>query len=287
MDEDSGMRACARGTRCSAARSVRTEDGWERVPAMGPRPLCDLDRDHVKRTLGDLPSRYVTLWTHLGPGGGVKNGDRPPGKSGSKVPMNLGVDALMRELIEVTTSWEDRVREVAHLSSVIVTQGRRNGATHRALIRACMVLYAHSEALFSLNRMDMFRSRDMNDRRGFPNGAVIVRANYLAGWYIYKAPLNGTDGALELLNLAHKIRSTLLETRAPQHLEVRCSTCGQRTLERYDGYAGLEDEATCTTCGDTYSNQRYLLLLREEHEEAVARKKLRGRRPRSSHLHEE
>jgi hypothetical protein len=238
--------------------------------------------------LRDLPGRYVTLWTALGKSGRPPGSEgKPPGKSGSRVPLNLGVDALMREIIEVTTSWEYRVRDVARLSSVMTVAGRRNGITHRTLVRACAVLNAHSEALLSLNQESMYRSRDLADRRQLPDEAVVVKYSTIAGWAIYSLPMDGTDGALELLNLAHRVRSTLMETRAPHHLEVRCSTCGRRTLERFDGWAGLEDEATCTTCGDVYSNQRYLLLLREEHEEAVARKKVRGRRPRSSHLHEE
>lgn len=280
MEEETELRECARGAWCAAARSLRTDEGWVRVPAVGPRPLCDADRERVRKVLRELPGRYVTLWTHLGKTGGTAGSDgKPPGKSGSKVPLNLGVDALMRELVEVATSWEDQVRAVARLSHREIPR-----SDHHALMRACDVLIAHTDALLALELSRIYRSRDLADKRRLPENAVIVKYSTIAGWAIYSVPLSGTDGAVEFLNLAHRVRSTLLETRAPQHLEVRCSTCGRRTLERYDGYAGLEDEATCTTCGDVYSNQRYLLLLREEHEFAMARKKLRGQRQRSPRL---
>jgi len=232
-----------------------------------------------------MPGRYVSLWAALGErGGGARQEGKPPGKAGSRVPLNLGVDALMREMLEITTSWEWRVRDVARLSEVFVIGGRRNGVTHRTLIRACRVLSAHCEALLSLDDEEMFRSRDLTDRRGFPDDAVIVRSDYVAGWYVYGAQMNGTNAALEILNLQARCRSVLRENRAPQSLEPACSTCGRKTLERYDGWEGLEDEASCRTCGDVYSNQRYLLILREQHEEAVARKKARGRRPRTGQV---
>lgn len=281
MDETE-LRPCARGARCAGASSVRTETGWERVPAVSPRPLCDGDRERVRHTLARLPGRYVSLWGALGVARRVGGGDGSAhAKPGSRVPLNVGIDALMREMVEVTESWELRVRTVARLT------GRRAGALrrgHLSLVQACDTLVTHSEALLSLETGEMLRSRDLADRRRLPDEATVVRYSTIAGWAVYALPLDGTGAAVEIFNLEARCRAALFENRAPQHLEVRCATCGQRTLQRYDGWAGLEDEATCTTCGDVYSNQRYLLLLREEHELALARKKLRGRRPRSPRL---
>ncbi|MEU6034007.1 hypothetical protein ABZ801_01215 [Actinomadura sp. NPDC047616] len=227
--EHDDMRECAAGAHCAA----RTGDG----PARTPRPFCEADRARIAAALDAMPRYHGALGKalgerHTGPAEHVSGAPTPA------APIRLDLADLAHQLHETLLGWEERVRAVARLPDA-PTRGVRPTV---AVTRAAATLASHLDALLALPAEPMARPKPSEED----------------GWSLID--LDGVDAGLELLDLARRCRAALGLTRAPQRMAAPCGTCGLMLLERADGPAGLDDAATCTSCGTYYSPAEYAAL---------------------------
>ena len=273
---DEGLRDCARGERCAARKTVPGDGGkYISVPAQTYRPFCDADVTRIRDCLTDMPRRYVELAARIGDKG-TSDGPRVSGGRGAAppIPINTGVDAFQQQIVEIVTSWEERVRDAANLADV--SGNRRAG---HAVKVACQVLAAHVQALLALPPDSMYRTVDIARAEYVPDTAV----GYVhdGGWIGYNDDLSGVEAGVEILNLHHRCLARLGWT--PQHHDLisPCWTCGERALRRQDGTMGLADHVQCLHCRDEYLGSRLRSLMVEE-EQARHRKANRERRRSAS-----
>lgn len=268
---DEGLHDCARGEHCAARKTVAGQGG-ERiiVPAQTYRAFCDQDRDRVRDVLDDLPARYNELRARIGD---RRTQDGPRVSGGARtapIPINLGIDALLRQIEEIVLSWDEHVRIVARLAD-LTAPTRADAVT-----TACGMLTKHVDALVGVEGVDMSRTMDLARHEHLPgdaNGWV----HPAAGWIGYNTTLDGAEAGTEVLNLHH--RSLKVLGYAPQHhdLIVACWECGERSLRRHDGTAGLADHVECMRCREQYLGSRLRSLMVEE-DQAQQRKADRERR---------
>ena len=254
---EGAQRPCARGRWC-ASRDANGE------PALGPRALCSTDRDFLVSAIERLPEMYTELYLRLGEKGA--GGDSLRVSGGAKtppVPINLGTDALMRRMVDVLSSWDERVRFVARLAGPDTNEGRRRRAGV-AVDAMCRTLAAHVDALLALEAEPMARDMDISGHPRLPEDAVGV-VHTSAGWISYQTDLDGGDAATEIFALHALCRSRLGLTRKSVLLRSRCWDCdASGKLVREDGAAGLEDGVTCRACGTEYMGERLARLMADE-----------------------
>lgn len=253
---EGSQKPCARGKRCVN----RSQDG---EPALGPRVLCANDRAYLIETITRIPEVYLELYLMLDSKGGNLAGPRVSGGGKTPpVPLRVDVDALMRDVIDVVSSWETRVRDVMNLSTTADTRRRRNGF---AVTATCVFLARHVDVVLSLEPALMHRSLDVADAKKLPEDAAgVVHTD--SGWIDYETLMSGSDAALELFSLFSRCRSKLGHTPKHQDLITPCwnENCEQRMLRRWDGSAGLEDHVECRACGARYLGEDLVTLMRDE-----------------------
>ena len=269
------MHDCARGPHC-AARTTTVQDG-ERVtiPAQTYRVFCDADRDRIAAVLTDLPHRYTELATRIGD---RRRSDGPRVSGGGRsapIPINTGVDALLRQAEEIILSWDERVRAVARLGDLTAP------TRAAAVTAACRMLAAHIDVLLNLGPETMARTMDLTramhlirEKKLSEDATAWVRP---AGWVLHHADLAAADAGMELLGLHHRALNALGYTPQHHNLMTPCWTCGERDLRRHDGTAGMADHVECLKCHDQYLGGRLSSLMVEE-EQAQQRKADRERR---------
>lgn len=275
--EDGPPRVCGRGEYCREARSVRQDNGgYARVPAQTPRTFCDGDRSFIADCLDWLPEAYLQLYMRL-PERSRRGLERVAGSPYPPVPPNLEFDALMCEMVFILSSWEERIRRVASLSGTGAAMSRRRrGGVAMTTIRT--VLAGHLDALLALEAEPMARTVPLAqaatvlpEERGFVRPA--------AGYVETLEDLSGVNAGLEILWLHHRCRSVLGLTPKHEDLPLPCwnPDCEHKAVRRWDGLAGLEDEAKCSNCGEVYANDRYRRLMGAVWErEAAKRRALRA-----------
>jgi hypothetical protein len=259
--EDGAQKPCARGEYCVN----RDHDG---NPALGPRVLCANDRAYLIKTINRIPEVYLELYLMIGDKGGVIDGPRVSGGGKNPpIPLRADVDALMRSVIDVISSWDERIRTVMNLSEQIITRRRQNGF---AMGTTCEFIAKHVDTLLSLEPAWTWRSVDVTRTKDVPKDAVSV-VHDDAGWLSYETEMSGADAAIELFALFSRCQSKLGHTPRHQDLLTPCQQCDQRMLRRWDGAAGLEDHVECRSCGTRYLGEDLAKLMEEE--EAVMKKR--------------
>jgi hypothetical protein len=260
MDEsysDDAQRPCARGRHCVS----RSSNG---DPMEGPRALCSADRDHLVSAIGRLPEMYLELYMALGEKAAGSDGPRVSGGVKTPpIPIRPDVDALMRRIVDVLSSWDERVRHVARLAGPDTDDARRRRAGV-AMSTMCRTLAAHVDALLALEPEPMMRDMDISGHPRLPEDAVGV-VHTSAGWISYQTELDGGDAAVEIFALHALCRSRLGLTRKSVLLRSRCWDCdASGKLVREDGAAGLDDHVTCRACGSEYTGLRLNELMVDE-----------------------
>jgi hypothetical protein len=251
------QRPCARGSRC-ASRNSNGE------PMEGPRALCSTDRDFLIAAIEKLPEMYGDLYLQLGDKGATGDSMRVSGGGRTPpVPINLGTDALMRRILDVLSSWEERVGVIVGLSGMDTraSRRRRDGV---AMSTMCRTLAGQVDVLLSLEAEPMMRAMDLSGHPRLPEDAVGV-VHTSAGWISYQTDLGGGDAAQEIFGLHDLCRSRLGLTRKSVLLRSRCWDCdASGKLVREDGAAGLDDHVTCRACGTEYIGLRLNELMVDE-----------------------
>lgn len=244
------QKPCARGDRCAERTNGQ--------PALGPRAFCATDHQIVGRALTWLPAAYVDLHQRLG----ERTTSRTERVSSSRtpaVPINLAVDSLLTDMVGLLESWAERVRHVARLSERS-TEKSRHRRDAVVVVTAVQTLTAHLDVLLALPAEPMPRFLQLRDAAALADGVTgIVRAYDV----IANPELSGADAGLEILHLHARARSMLGLTPRHEDLPVPCWSCGLKAVRRWDGSAGLADEAECSGCGETYTHDRYTLLIRQ------------------------
>jgi hypothetical protein len=255
---DEGLRDCARGERCAARKTVLASSGGrDVVPAQTYRVYCDADRTRIQDVLNDLPARYRELRARIGDKG---RADGPRVSGGGKtppVPINLGVDALLRQIEEIVLSWDERVRAVARLTDLTAP------SRAAAVPTACTMLGSHVDALLGLEAEAMARTMDLARAEYLPEDAS-GWVHPSAEWILYNTDLGGEQAGRESLNLHHRCLKVLGRTPLHHDLIVPCWLCGERALRRHDGSAGLADHVECLQCREQYLEARLNSLMVEE-----------------------
>lgn len=236
---DEGQRYCARADWCASSVIV-TEDGkTRRDPALGYQAFCIRDREHIARSLDEIPALYTRLHAELGEKG-TAHGERVSMSRSAPLPLNTSVDALMRSITEALYSWHERVAAVARLSfpSADLSRRRRDAI---AVDQAVTVLGGHLDALLALGSEDMWRTR--------PEGLQMEE-------------LDGAAAGLEILSLHYRIRAVIGETRP--HSEtfdgIPCRACEDMALERAEPPSDPDAAAKksrCASCGDTMDDEEF------------------------------
>jgi hypothetical protein len=267
---DDAQRPCARGERCA------TRD-YNKQPAFGPRALCSTDRDFLVRAIEQLPEMYLELYMTLGEKGAAGE-DTPRVSGGGKtapIPIRADVDALMRRIIDVLSSWDERVRTVARLAGPDTEEARRRRAGV-AMSTMCRTLTAHVDVLLALEPEPMMRDMDLAGHTRLPEDAVGV-VHTSGDWISYQTSLGGGDAAQEAFALHAACRSKLGYTRKSVLLRSRCWDCdASGKLVRADGAAGLDDHVSCRACRAEYVGERLVELMAAE--ERLVREIAAGRK---------
>lgn len=245
------QRPCARGDRCSERDS-------QGQPAQGPRPFCATDQLVVARSLAWLPEAFVLLHQRLGD----KSAGRTEKVSASRtpsIPLNLAVDTLLTDMVGLLESWAERVRDVARLSGPTTDASRRRRDAI-VVADATRILTGHLDVLLALPEAPMVRFLPLHQIGKLSDDTPGIVLAYAA---ITNPDLSGADAGLEILHLHSRARGLLGLTPKHQDLPVPCWSCGLKTVRRWDGAAGLADSAECSNpdCKETYTNDRYLLLI--------------------------
>jgi len=228
---DDNTRPCARGPRCAA----RTPDG---TPARGPRPFCDTDRNLIETALRAMPALYARLGQVLiqprySPPLGVRVATSPA----PPALIDLRADEVMRDMEAVLVSWEERVRDVAHLTPLDTATSRHRRGGY-AVQQATDVLAPRVDALIALDAAPMLRGDQVLE-------------------------LSGVDAGLEILDLHWRGRAGLPETASgARPLPVPCGACGWRMLAEITDVLGYLDGARCRRCGAVYDAEGLAALRR-------------------------
>lgn len=263
MSHDSSeMRPCARGVHCSDRQVVIDQGERIEQPTWTYRAFCDRDREHLICAIEDLPAKYARLYLELPRSGGV--GEKVSGSKSPPVPLRVDVEALMRDIVHTAVTWQEIVAAVAGLAE----PGRKRQG--RALRDACRALSAHVDALLSLESWPVARYIPIHRAANLPSGTTgHVFPN--AGYAVVLLELDGAQAGLELLDVHARCRSMLGLTRRRDLLSVPCHACGHVAIYRDETAEGLQDEAHCGNCRQTYTGQQWKLLQRLTYEEEIAR----------------
>jgi hypothetical protein len=243
---------CARGEHCANAT---TDDGatvaaWADLPS----PFCDRDTGTIAHVLTGLPEWYVALHLNMGekPRGHhdrVSGGSRTP-----PVPVRLDVDALIRDMVLILMSWDERIADAHQLTrpATWLSRYRRDQVTIVATVNA---LTPRLPDLLQLPAQAMIRMYSLSAAADLPKGAT-GRVHRSAGFAEVYADLDGAAAGLELLRLDYRCRRTLGHTLPPpiQLDGMPCKRCEMLALE-----VAPEPQyrSCCAECGDLLTAGEY------------------------------
>lgn len=246
-----GETPCAQGPFCASAT---TDAEGARLPALGPRALCDADRGKVEAAIPDLPRLYVALHGELGRP--AQGGTPVRSPFGPRLGLRGDVDAVMRLYAEVLTSWHERVAAVASLVPPPEASARP-GWYVNAAVRA---LAPRVDVLIALPAEPMRRAMSLREALLDDEVPGIVRSVYAATW----PDLHGGHAGVEILRLQRLARRILGETRErPVELlgvpcrDPECDMLALRRAELPSDPAAPAWWSECTQCGDRMDEEEY------------------------------
>ena len=213
---------------------------------MGPRSFCDTDEQRIRDAIARLPETYAELRLLLPVTG--QQEERVTGSREAPIPVNLDVDAFMRQVVHVACSWEDQVRAAVRLSDL--PDGRRRDGV--ALAQACRTLAAHLTPLLALPAETKTRYVPPSKRDDLEPGSWWTDT---AGDTWTHTDMDGTAAGLEFLQLHGRARGILGLTRQRRRItEVPCDGCRGKTLVQSEAKAGgWEPLVRCTACPVSYA----------------------------------
>ncbi|RCG31958.1 hypothetical protein DQ384_05290 [Sphaerisporangium album] len=253
---------CARGDQCTAPRLLPVAGGTVRLaPALAPRAFCAADEAVIATALATLPARWHDVHAELGTKGRAA-GPKVAISKTAPLPLSETADELLRDIVTILTSWEERVAAVARLA-IDATAARRR-RDHVAVKAAARTLTGHLAVLLALPAEPMTRIMSLAHAATLPTGTTgVVRE--AAGYAEANLELSGADAGLEVLTLHRRCRRLLGETApAPRLLDgVACRTCDFTELREVLDDDGVFAGARCYECGAEYTTTSYTELVDE------------------------
>lgn len=239
------MNTCARGHRCPGRAKADTAEGdrpaW--VGAETSRPLCDSCAQRLAEHIRDLPGLYVQLANLLPPGQGGGDGRSSRGEIGA--PIDLGVEAQMRRMVLVATTWDAAVRDVSGDGDE--PSGVRD---YTALATVCSYLATRVSVLMALPAVTV--------NRWDPAATLPSTGGDVVG----QVDMDGADGCLELFEVWEAAYFTAGVGKRTELLEQPCWDCGVEAVVRVVG----EDRVTCKACRASMTLDDYdLMIYRSAH----------------------
>lgn len=202
-------------------------------------PFCPACLREIAAAIGELPSIYVGLANRLIKTGGVgEEAHTSHNKPGSRPPIDLRVDEVMRRIVRTVGVWEIALREHLGLPGVATGKVRPGFRTARAV----MLLTHQLDDLVAMPLMMISTGRA-------DTGHVVFR--------------DGVDAVLELKTLHRMATAVLGLNESVVRLPGDCPGCGALTLRRRDG----GDEVWCDLCKRRWpypEYQRYVSLMTTE-----------------------
>ncbi|GII87088.1 hypothetical protein Ssi03_50780 [Sphaerisporangium siamense] len=259
---NAGLTECARGDQCTDPRLLAVDGTTRRAPALTPRVFCAADEAVIAQVLAVLPARWRDVHAELG----TKRQSSGPKVAVSKtapIPLSENADELLRDIVAILTSWEERVAAVARLH--IDTDASRRRRAHIAVDAAARTLTKHLAVLLALPAEPMMRAVSLTTAATLPRGTRgLVRE--AAGYAEVFLDLSGADAGLEVLQLLRRCRRLLGETPPPvRRLDgVACGGCGFSELREVLDDDGVMAGARCWECGTDYTTMTYNELVDEQ-----------------------
>jgi hypothetical protein len=255
---DDGTRGCARQEWCEE-RTVAIENGTRTVvPARTYMPYCIGCTAHIGKCLDDrengLPQLYRRLAAEIGEARQAEVMVKMP--FGPSVPLSEAIDAHMRSMTETMCGWEERVREMDHLSG-LGEKNRHPQDDVEDLDRSVGIIIERVSILLALAKQEMLRFLAW--------WAVPDDAHILTGdGFMVKAIVrfDGEDAGREIMHLHYFARRLLLETNPPMPLlpDFRCRACELKALRRAAPPWHQDSVwywSRCDNCGDECSREEY------------------------------
>lgn len=243
---------CARGEHCGSGQPG--EDGeFAAAWADPPLPFCGKDTRAITRTVLGFPERYVLLHMALGEKGRVTD-DRVSGSRTPPVPVRLDVDALIRDMILVLCSWDERVADAAKLTrpATWMSRYRRDQVAIPATVAT---LAPRLGEVLCYPAATMIRVCSLKAAAQLPPSQV-ARVNGTGGYAEVWADLDGAGAGQEFLRLDRRCRHVLGQTLPPPAgLDgIPCRHCDALALQ-----VAPEPEyrSQCSECGDLLTAGEY------------------------------
>jgi ribosomal protein S27E len=264
-------------------------------PPATDAPLCRSCTRRVAGAVSDLPELYVHLYLALEPGVGARAERSASGERA--LVLRLDTEQLMRDIFELVSTWAQIVRDTAGLSeqrghrprvtarsaptralavevlacdvesrdvvpvdrvvereTVHVRQAPPDRSTGWALTSSCRTLTAHVETWLALPEQAVARavSTRQLELMVAPHVTKVIE-----GGALVVTDVTGVEAALEVLDVAHRARRALGQTRGKDRLrDAACPACHAAALVRQHGAGQVE----CEACGETWSEDDWSLL---------------------------
>lgn len=274
QDDEQGR--CSRLDWCSG-RTIEIHAG-ERIviPAATPRAYCHACESHITLCLEGAEdpvtgadNGMAALWARLHAELGEARQSEVMVKMafGPSLPLSEAIDAQMRNMGWVLSTWEDVVRDVWHMSAIPKDVASRPQDSLADIERSVTVLVPRISTLLSLQPRDMMRypdrrrpPKDRDIPPGLYDDAIVLSADRFTITAAWEA--GGLAAGQEILHLHYMARRLLLETNPPMPRlpDFRCRVCECFTLRRAapPWYAdGIWYHSACDSCGDEMTRDEY------------------------------
>jgi hypothetical protein len=263
-----GQRECAREAFCTGYRLVPAGDGTSRrAPGLAYQAFCAADTALITARLHPrhgLPAAY--WWLRAEIGSPVRRSEMLRVPFGPRMPLSEYYDLLMRRILEVLCSWEDRVREAARLSAPAPEPD-----PHKAAGRAAKTLADRLSVLFARPAEPMVRHIPSGELRAadswrasspvlalWQDAALCANADGMA---TIRAALPGPAAGIEILDLHARCLTALGQIAPPAEVfdGIPCRVCGTVGLERAEPPPDPAIEADWSRCPDPSCGDRMKL----------------------------
>lgn len=267
--QDSGLRECARAERCVEPRFETIDGKVRKLPALTPRPYCEGDRVLILRTIEDIPTQWRRVHDEIGEIS-ASTADPVSGSKSAPIPLSLDADELLRMVLMLLVSWEERIRTVAHMKG-LDSQTSRRRRDEVALDQACRVLADRVDVLLALPAEPMMRIVSIQEAASLPAGTS-GWVHRVAGYAEVMKLLDGVDAGAEVLYLHWRCRAMLTDVgTAGKHLPVPCR-CGFTELYEVLDWDDQPDGAKCRECKQEYTDNEFTILRGEAYMVAEVRR---------------
>jgi len=236
----------------------------------------------VVEAVEGLAEQYVHLYLALPASGAAR--ERVSGTRDAPIPLSAAVEALMRDVVALVTTWAEPTAEAAGVTGA--ASPRRLGPDvqfRRTWVTVVTVELDPSGRpvrdpttgeVFAVARTERGPTVDVLTRRDDTTGVALTGAcrtlaahvdtllalppTWVHEWDDQAGPdgswqpaeRSGIDAGLAMLSLRGRIRATLGETRGRDYLAgVACPECGRKLLYRDHG----SDTRYCDGCGEEWT----------------------------------